>query len=169
MAAVRLGLRGRWRKRRRQVEASPIGPGSGATGAAKQAPESGPGHIPENDRARDPDGRPASLPIGESEHPPRVRLRFFDDYGSGWLWAGDDAALAMFGYGPIEYESFPQLSAETRAMAVALSARSWESLNWDDPAGGLLWTQPELEAFNRQVAILLQRMTTELGPDFDLF
>ena len=96
-----------------------------------------------------------------------VRLRFFDDYGSGWLWAGDDAAIAIFDVGPIDYDSLPALSSETRALAEALSDRHRESLEQEYPPG-CQWPKPEREEFNRQVEALLQRMKAELGPDIEL-
>lgn len=96
-----------------------------------------------------------------------MHLRFFDDAGSGWLWAGDDAALERFGFGPID-SSVPGLSDETRAMAEALSLRHWESINQDYPPDGCQWPQPDRDAFNRQVESLFQQMRAELGPDVEL-
>ena len=47
------------------------------------------------------------------------RLRFFDDYGSGWLWAGDTATLAAFDVGPLD--DLMPLQPATRDEAAALS------------------------------------------------
>lgn len=95
-------------------------------------------------------------------------LRFFDDYGSGWLWPGDDAARAAFGFGPLEMQALPRLSADTCALADHLLERSAQSLNQDYPPDGCLWPLGERLAFDLAGDGLLARMRAELGAGFDL-
>jgi hypothetical protein len=95
-------------------------------------------------------------------------LRFFDDFGSGWLWAGDEAAYERFDVGPIDYDALPRLSSQTRALAELLSDRHWESVHQDYPPDGCQWPQPERDEFNRQVMVLFARMQAELGAEFEL-
>lgn len=92
------------------------------------------------------------------------RLRFFDDYGSGWLWPGDDATRAAFDLGPID--ALLPISSETRALADLLSEQHAASLNQDYPPDGCQWPQSERDAFNAQVETLYQRLWSELGTDF---
>lgn len=92
------------------------------------------------------------------------RLRFFDDYGSGWLWPGDDATRDAFDLGPID--ALLPISPETRALADQLSAQHAASLNQDYPPDGCQWPQADRDAFNAQVESLYQRLWSELGSDF---
>jgi hypothetical protein len=91
-------------------------------------------------------------------------LRFFDDYGSGWLWPGDDAARAAFGDGPID--GLAGLSEETRALADHLLERSALSLNQSYPPDGCPWPLGERLAFDLAADGLLARLRAELGADF---
>ena len=93
-------------------------------------------------------------------------LRFFDDYGSGWLWPGDAAARAVFGSGPLE--ALPGLSVTTRALAGHLLHRSAQSLNPEYPPDGCPWPLGERLAFDLAADGLLARMRAELGAGFDL-
>lgn len=95
-------------------------------------------------------------------------LRFFDDYGSGWLWAGDAAALDHFGVGPLDQALAHLLTPATRAEAEALSALNHATLNWDEPQTPLPVTEAEARAFNARTAALLARVAQELGPGFRL-
>jgi hypothetical protein len=97
-----------------------------------------------------------------------MRLRFFDDYGSGWLWADDAASYDRFDVGPIDYDLLPGLSEQTRALAEALSDRHLASYNQDYPPDGCQWPQPARDEFNRQVQVLLARLRAELGAEFEL-
>lgn len=95
-------------------------------------------------------------------------LRFFDDYGSGWLWSGDDAARAAFGAGPLDDRLAPLLSVETRALAARLSALHAQSLNQDYPPDGCQWPEADCAAFDAEVETLFQHLRAELGSDFHL-
>lgn len=95
-------------------------------------------------------------------------LRFFDDYGSGWLWAGDAATLTEFDVGPLDDLLAPRLSAETRDEAVALSILHSETLNWDEPQTPLPLSPAFCDAFNARVTALYHRLAADLGPGFRL-
>lgn len=93
-------------------------------------------------------------------------LRFFDDYGSGWLWAGNDAAFAAFEVGPLD-EKLP-LSAATRAEADALSTLHHSTLNMADPLSPLPLSPDFCADFNTRTAALFRAMQADLGPGFML-
>lgn len=96
------------------------------------------------------------------------RLRFFDDYGSGWLWAGDDAARAAFDIGPLDEALATRLSDSTRALASHLLGRSAASLNPDYPPDGCPWPLGERLAFDAAADALLTAMRHDLGADFEI-
>jgi len=93
-------------------------------------------------------------------------LRFFDDYGSGWLWAGNAAAFAAFDVGPLDEKL--ALSDATRAEAAALSDLHFATLNLDDPASPLPLTPLFCADFNTRARALLDAMQADLGPGFTL-
>lgn len=95
-------------------------------------------------------------------------LQFIGDYGSGWLWPGDDVARAAFGLGPLEAQALPRLSADTCALADHLLERSAQSLNHDYPPDGCLWPSDARLAFDLAADGLLARMRGELGAGFEL-
>ena len=95
-------------------------------------------------------------------------LRFFDDYGSGWLWAGDAATLAAFDVGPLDLQLADRLSEATRAEALALSAMHCETLNWDEPQTPLPLSPAFCADFNARVQALFHKLAAELGPGFRL-
>jgi hypothetical protein len=96
-------------------------------------------------------------------------LRFFDDYGCGWLWGADRATLETFGYGPLDLviqAATGRLSPDTLAEAEALSGMNHSTLNMDDPANPLPLSPAFCAEFNARVAALYRQMVAELGPDF---
>lgn len=95
-------------------------------------------------------------------------LRFFDDYGSGWLWAGDAPTRTAFDVGPLDDKLSDRLSEATRAEALALSSLHWETMNWDEPQTPLPLSSAFCDDFNARVTALFQAMQDELGPGFRL-
>lgn len=95
-------------------------------------------------------------------------LRFFDDYGSGWLWAGDAATLAAFDVGPLDDKLADRLTEATRAEAQALSGMHWGTMNWDEPQTPLPLSAAFCDEFNARVTALFYRLKNELGPGFRL-
>jgi len=96
------------------------------------------------------------------------RLRFFDDYGSGWLWPGDEVTRQAFDVGPLEAVLAHRLSPATRAEAETLSALHARTLNWDEPQTPLPLSAAFCRDFNARSAALLRQMQAEIGADFTL-
>lgn len=90
-------------------------------------------------------------------------FRFFDDYGSGWLWPGDDATRDAFGYGPADDQLAHLLRPDTLALSDDLSARHAASLNQDYPPDPCPWPLAERMAFDAEVERLFQMMQADLG------
>ena len=96
-------------------------------------------------------------------------LRFFDDYGSGWLWGGDALAFQTFDVGPLDDLLQTRLacfSPETLSEAAALSDLHAATLNMADPLSPLPLTAAFCQDFNARADALLARMRAELGPGF---
>ena len=93
-------------------------------------------------------------------------LRFFDDYGSGWLWAGNDAAFAAFDVGLVD-DKLP-LSPATRAESAALSDLHAATLNMADPMSPLPLSAAFCTDFNTRTRALFAAMQADLGPGFAL-
>lgn len=93
-------------------------------------------------------------------------LRFFDDYGTGWLWAGNEAAFAAFDVGPLDGRL--PLSPATRQEAEALSDLHFGTLNMDDPLSPLPLSPAFCDDFNARAHALFRAMQNDLGPGFAL-
>lgn len=99
-------------------------------------------------------------------HAPRYHLKLMFEWRGGCLWAGNDAALRAFDVGDIE-DQLP-LSDETRARLEELSEWHDTALDWDDPGGPSPWSSEEYERFKRAALEILERVRTELGPEFSV-
>jgi hypothetical protein len=101
--------------------------------------------------------------------PEKYKLRFFLEWGDGCLWAGDDAAQAEFGYGPLDTEdgTLP-LSPQTWARCQELAAWHDTSLNAVYPPDPGPWRQSECDRFNEAVKHLLPAVRAELGDRFEV-
>lgn len=111
------------------------------------------------------------LPAPPGCQPASMRLRFFDDYGSGWLWSGCVRSRARFGYGPLDTDIARQtglLRPETLAEAEALSTLHAASINQVYPPDGCPWPKAECDAFNARTAALFLAMQSDLAGQFDL-
>lgn len=93
-----------------------------------------------------------------------VRLMF--EWGSGALWAGNDAARARFAGDPCE-DLLP-LSDETRATLERLSVWHDTSLNWEYPPDPGPWSDEEAVRFEEEAARALATVRAELGPDYEV-
>lgn len=112
--------------------------------------------------------RPCQRQLGGDDRAMTHALRFFDDYGSGWLWPGDAAARAAFGLGPLDAQWAAQFSAETKGLAAELLVQSAASLNPDYPPDGCPWPLAERLAFDLAADGLLARIRAELGANFHI-
>ncbi|HYW13974.1 MAG TPA: hypothetical protein VE871_18565 [Longimicrobium sp.] len=96
----------------------------------------------------------------------RHHLRLMFEWRGGCLWAGNDAAFKAFDVGAIE-DKLP-LSDETRQRLEELSVWHDTALDWDDPGGPGMWPPEEYERFDRAAREMLERVRTELGPEFSV-
>ncbi len=97
----------------------------------------------------------------------RFRLRFCFDAGSGTaLWSANDEARQRFDY-PVMPERVP-VSPGLQQQLEAHCQWFDRSLNFADPAGPGLFSAEECERFNAQTMELLERLTRELGPEFEI-
>lgn len=95
----------------------------------------------------------------------RYELCYFFDAGSGvCLWAGNEQALARFGYAiDAEKLGLPDtVIAETDRLLVAFDA----SFDWDDPAGPSLYSESRRLQFVGEAERLLNSFRNYLGPDY---
>ena len=91
------------------------------------------------------------------------------DWGSGvCLWSDNDDTIKAFGDYPIEdLEKLP-ISAELAQELYYLIDKHDEALNWDDPAGDLLWSEQQITDFKRRATAAYERLVGELGEDFEV-
>ncbi len=95
------------------------------------------------------------------------RLRYFFEPGAGTcLWADDPATEARYGLA-VDVHSLP-VRASTRVLCDYATAWFDTRLDWDDPAGPLLWDADEAERFRATAARLLAALRQDLEPDFAL-
>jgi len=105
-------------------------------------------------------------------------LRDIFDWGTGCIWAGNDAARDTFGLGPLDQEveleegklELPlPLRPETLERARHLGGWHDGAMNWEDPtAGAGPWRQEECDRFNAAARDLLATIRSELGSDFEI-
>jgi hypothetical protein len=93
-----------------------------------------------------------------------VRLMF--EWGGGCLWCGNDAALDIFGVGPIEGRL--PLSPGVCRRLEELTAWHDTALNWDYPPDPGSWSPEEYELFERAALGILDEIRSELGSDFEV-
>jgi hypothetical protein len=96
----------------------------------------------------------------------RFRLRFFFEWGGPCLWAANGKARETFGYA-IELRKLP-LSEETVRLGEELVSWHDGSLNRDYPPDPGPWRQEECDRFNRAANAFFERLSNELGPDYEL-
>ena len=84
------------------------------------------------------------------------------------LWSDNDDMIKAFGDYPIEdLEKLP-ISAELAQELYYLIDKHDEALNWDDPAGDLLWSEQQITDFKRRATAAYERLVGELGEDFEV-
>ena len=100
---------------------------------------------------------------------PKYKMRFMFDWGSGvCLWSDNDQTVTDFGDYPIEdLEKLP-ISAELAQELYYLIDKHDEALNWDDPAGDLLWSEQQITDFKRRATDAYERLVGELGKDYEV-
>src|SRR5262249_20406678 len=97
-------------------------------------------------------------------------LRFFFEWGGGCLWAGNEAAVRDFGFGPLDLREPCPLSLSAVTLSECQPLAGWHdtSLNWDYPPNPGPWRQHECDRFNAETARLLTAIQSELGPAFQV-
>ena len=96
----------------------------------------------------------------------KYRIKFMFDWGSGvCLWSTNDAAQEMFQDYPIDTDKLP-VSQELKDNLEELIARHDEALDWNNPAGDLLWNEKQTEIFLAEATNAYNELCFELGDDF---
>ena len=100
---------------------------------------------------------------------PKYKIKLMFDWGSGvCLWSDNDDTIKAFGDYPIEdLEKLP-ISGELVQELYYLIDKHDEALNWDDPAGNLLWSEQQIADFKRRATIAYERLVGELGEDYEV-
>lgn len=91
----------------------------------------------------------------------RYEMKYMFDWGGGiCVWSVNKKAVEDYDY-PVSLERLP-ISDDLKAYLEKLMDRYDEALNWDDPAGDLLWNEEEKEQFRQEATIGYERMRREL-------
>jgi hypothetical protein len=96
----------------------------------------------------------------------KYRIRYFFDYGTFPLWAGNQAAYAKFDVGPIDPKKL-NLSEETLALIERLVKWQYHEIDWEN-APEIAWCDDERQQFNDEARTLFALIQRELGEDFEL-
>jgi hypothetical protein len=96
----------------------------------------------------------------------RYIIRFFFEWGGGWLWGGNAAAYLDFDFGAIE--GLLPLSQALLDRGDALSVWHDRSLNWEYPPDPGPWRQDECDRFNAAAHAFFADVQQELGEKFEI-
>ncbi len=90
------------------------------------------------------------------------------DWGSGvCLWSTNQASEKKFGDYPVSTNVLP-VSQELKNKMEYLIDKHDEALNWNDPAGDLLWDDTQVYEFITAAKKVYQMLCDELGADYDI-
>lgn len=96
------------------------------------------------------------------------KLKFMFDWGSGvCLWSANKNAEDKFGDYPIATSNLP-VSQELKEKLEQLIERHDEALNWNDPAGDLLWDDDQICEFLMNAKNLYLALCDELGEEYEI-
>lgn len=104
---------------------------------------------------------------------------FFEHYGGGCLWAGDDATRKKLDVGPVDCACYDlngkmtvrpalELPNEIVALIEQLNEEYADYLNPLYPPDPSLWTQAKCESFNANVEELLGMMHEQLDSEYEI-
>ena len=97
----------------------------------------------------------------------QYEMKYMFDWGSGTcVWSTNDAARDKYDY-PVNIEELPISSALKEKLDYIIYKHD-EALNWDDPAGDLLWSDEEIEQFKTEAKALYLQLKQELGDEYEL-
>lgn len=96
------------------------------------------------------------------------KLKFMFDWGSGvCLWSANKAAKDKFGDYPIDTSELP-ISQRLKEKLDQLIEMHDEALNWDDPAGELLWDNGQINEFLAMAKKCYFALCDELGEEYEI-
>lgn len=99
---------------------------------------------------------------------PKYSMRFFFDWGSGvCLWANNKDTKERFDDYPINGDLLP-ITDDLKTELDKLIYWHDEALNWDDPAGDLLWSEEQIRVFTAEAKKVYIRLCEELGRDYEI-
>lgn len=96
------------------------------------------------------------------------KLKFMFDWGSGvCLWSINQAAEEKFGGYPVSTDDLP-VSQELKDNMEYLIDKHDEALNWNDPAGDMLWGETQIQEFMIAAKKVYQMLCDELSADYEI-
>ena len=96
------------------------------------------------------------------------KLKFMFDWGSGvCLWSVNRAAEEKFGDYPVSTDILP-VSEKLKNQMEYLIEKHDEALNWNDPAGDLLWDDTQMQEFRNAAEKVYLTLCAELGDDYEI-
>lgn len=100
--------------------------------------------------------------------PQIYKLKFMFDWGSGvCLWSANKSSKDKFGDYPIESSELP-ISQELKEKLEQLIEFHDEALDWNDPAGDLLWNDNQIQEFLVMAKKLYLILCDELGEEYEV-
>ena len=90
------------------------------------------------------------------------------DWGSGvCLWSANQAAEERFGDYPVCTDKLP-VTQELKDIMECLIEKHDEALNWNDPAGDLLWDETQVHEFLIAAKRVYLMLCDELSADYEI-
>jgi hypothetical protein len=97
----------------------------------------------------------------------KYQMKYMFDWESDvCLWSTNDPTRNKYGY-PVNLEQLT-ISEDLRATLRRLIDKHDEALNWENPAGDLLWTTEQIEAFIREAEEGYHRLCDELRDEYEI-
>lgn len=94
-------------------------------------------------------------------------MRFFFDWGSGTcLWANSEETKEIYDYA-VDFELLPISDGLKESLENVINWHD-EALNWNDPAGDLLWNQEKIDEFVATAKEVYHKLCNELGSDYEI-
>ena len=98
----------------------------------------------------------------------RYKLKFMFDWGSGvCLWSANENARNKLGDYPISCSELP-ISQELKDELNRLIEWHNEALNWNDPAGPLLWDDKQVKEFLAEAKRIYSALCDEMPEEYEI-
>lgn len=91
-------------------------------------------------------------------------IKVWFEHGGVCLWGMNQAAKEKYNY-PIAPELLP-ISEETKAIANSMNKAYRTAYDWNDFSKGTVWTEEQIEEFEKKSQDLAIRLQKELGDDY---